>query len=129
MEWLVRLAETAIQTSPDYILIGTIYKGLKYVLAPFMPLYDAWIQEKAKDLQIQQETKRIQNNKLALLKFASDLAQNIKGDYPEAISNHCKNLLAIAQFTQKFINSEDEVSEGEIEIEWIERLYNEGQYI
>lgn len=129
MEWLIRLAETAIQTSPNYILIGTIYKGLKYVLAPFMPLYEVWIQEKAKDIQLKKETKRIQDNKLALLKFASELAQNVKGEYPEAVSNHCKNLLAIAQFTQKFINGEDEVSEGDVELEWIERFYNEAQYI
>lgn len=129
MEWLVRLAESAIQTSPNYILIGTIYKGLKYVLAPFMPLYEIWIQEKAKDLQIQKEAERIQNNKLALLQFASDLAQNVKGEYPEAVSNHCKNILAIAQFTQKFINGEDEISEEDIEVEWIERFYNDAQFV
>ncbi|MBR1933100.1 MAG: DUF2806 domain-containing protein [Prevotella sp.] len=129
MEWLIRLAESAIQASPNYALVWGLYKGLKTVLAPFKPLYNVWIQEKEKDLKLKEEAHRIQNNKLALLQFAADLAQNVKGDFPEAVSNHCKNILAIAQFTQKFLDDKEDYTKEDIETEWIERFYNEAQYV
>ena len=129
MEWLIRLTESAIQASPNYALVWGLYKGLKTVLAPFKPLYNVWIQEKEKDLKLKEEAHRIQNNKLALLQFAADLAQNVKGNFPEAVSNHCKNILAIAQFTQKFLDDKEDYSKEDIETEWIERFYNEAQYV
>lgn len=49
MDWLVALAQSAIQSGPHLALIVSVYKGLKHILAPFKPLYDAWMISQAKD--------------------------------------------------------------------------------
>ena len=104
MDWLVTLAESAIQNGPHLALVVSVYKGLKHVLAPFMPLFDAWVDEQKKDYAAKREQERLKDNKLELLKFAAELAKNVDGKYPESVSAHCQNLMKIAKFTTEFIN-------------------------
>ena len=85
MEWLVTLAQSAVQSGPSLALIISMYKGLKHILAPFKPLYDAWANEKVKDYVAKKEQERLKDNKLELLKFASELAKNENGEYPESV--------------------------------------------
>lgn len=82
MDWLVKLAQSAIQSGPDLALIFSVYKGLKHVLAPFKPFYEAWVNEQAKDYAAKKEQARLLDNKLELLKFAAELAKNENGNYP-----------------------------------------------
>ena len=42
MEWFVTLERLVIQNERNFTLIVSVYKGLKHVLAPYKPLYDAW---------------------------------------------------------------------------------------
>lgn len=129
MEWLVTLAESAIQNGPHLALIVSVYKGLKYVLAPFKPLYDAWVNEQVKDYAAKREQERLKDNKLELLKFAAELAKNVDGKYPESVSAHCRNLMQIAKFTTEFINDDEKPEEWKDDDEWVERYFQEAQFV
>lgn len=129
MEWLVTLAQSAIQNGPHLALIVSVYKGLKYVLAPFKPLYDAWVDEQKKDYAAKREQERLKDNKLELLKFAAELAKNVDGKYPESISAHCQNLMKIAKFTTEFINDDEKPEEWKDDDEWGERYFQEAQFV
>lgn len=129
MEWLVTLAESAIQSGPHLALIVSVYKGLKYVLAPFKPLYDAWVDEQKKDYAAKREQERLKDNKLELLKFAAELAKNADGKYPESVSAHCRNLMKIAKFTTEFINDDEKPEEWKDDDEWVERYFQEAQFV
>lgn len=129
MEWLVTLAESAIQNGPHLALIVSVYKGLKYVLAPFKPLYDAWVNEQVKDYAAKREQERLKDNKLELLKFAAELAKNVDGKYPESVSAHCRNLMQIAKFTTEFINDNEKPEEWKVDDEWVERYFQEAQFV
>ncbi len=129
MEWLVTLAQSAIQSGPDMALIVSMYKGLKYVLAPFKPLYDAWVNEQVKNYAAKQEKDRLNDNKLELLKFAAELAKNVDGKYPESVSAHCQNLMKIAKFTSEFINNEEQPEKWQDDDEWVERFFQEAQFV
>lgn len=129
MEWLVTLAQSAIQSGPNMVLMVSLYKGLKHVLAPFKPLFDIWVNEQAKDYAAQKEQERLKDNKLELLKFAAELAKNENGNYPESVSAHCRNLMKIAQFTTKFINDKETAEEWKDDDEWVERFFQEAQFV
>lgn len=129
MEWLVTLAQSAIQNGPHLSLIVSVYKGLKYVLAPFKPLYDAWVDEQKKDYAAKREQERLKDNKLELLKFAAELAKNADGKYPESVSAHCRNLMKIAKFTTEFINDDEKPEEWKDDDEWVERFFQEAQFV
>lgn len=129
MEWLVTLAQSAIQSGPHLALIVSVYKGLKHVLAPFMPLYDAWVDEQKKDYAAKREQDRLKNNKLELLKFAAELAKNEDGKYPESVSAHCQNLMKIAEFTTEFINDTESPEKWKDDDEWVERFFQEAQFV
>lgn len=129
MEWLVTLAQSAIQSGPHLALIVSVYKGLKHVLAPFKPFYDVWVNEQAKDYSAKREKDRLKNNKLELLKFAAELAKNDEGKYPESISAHCQNLMKIAEFTMEFINEGEKPEEWKDDDEWVERFFQEAQFV
>lgn len=129
MEWLVTLAQSAVQSGPHLALIVSVYKGLKYVLAPFKPLYDAWVNEQVKDYTSKREQERLTDNKLELLKFTAELAKNDEGKYPESISAHCRNLMKIAKFTTEFINDDDKPEEWKDDDEWVERFFQEAQFV
>lgn len=129
MEWLVTLAQSAIQSGPHLALIVSVYKGLKYVLAPFKPLYDAWVDEQKKDYAAKREQERLKDNKLELLKFAAELAKNADGKYPESVSAHCRNLMKIAKFTTEFINDDEKPEEWKDDDEWVERFFQEAQFV
>lgn len=129
MEWLVTLAQSAIQNGPHLALIVSVYKGLKHVLAPFKPLYDAWVDEQKKDYAAKKEQERLKDNKLELLKFAAELAKNVDGKYPESISAHCQNLMKIAKFTTEFINDDEKPEEWKDDDEWVERFFQEAQFV
>lgn len=129
MEWLVTLAESAIQSGPHMALIVSVYKGLKHVLAPFKPLYDAWVDEQKKDYAAKREQERLKDNKLELLKFAAELAQNGDSKYPESVSSHCRNLMKIAKFTTEFINDDEKPEEWKDDDEWVERYFQEAQFV
>jgi Protein of unknown function (DUF2806). len=129
MEWLVTLAQSAIQSGSNMALIVSVYKGLKYVLAPFKPLYDAWVYEQKKDYAAKKEQDRLKDNKLELLKFAAELAKNEDGKYPESVSAHCRNLMKIAKFTTEFINDEEKPEEWNDDDEWVERYFQEAQFV
>ena len=129
MEWLVTLAQSAIQSGPNMALIVSVYKGLKHILAPFKPLYDAWVDEKVKDYAAKREQERLKDNKLELLKFAAELAKNDEGKYPESISAHCRNLMKIAKFTTEFINDDEKPEEWKDDDEWVERFFQEAQFV
>lgn len=129
MDWLVTLAQSAIQNGPHLALIVSVYKGLKHVLAPFKPLYDAWVDEQKKDYAAKKEQERLKDNKLELLKFAADLAKNVDGKYPESISAHCQNLMKIAKFTTEFINDDEKPEEWKDDDEWVERYFQEAQFV
>ena len=129
MEWLVTLAESAIQNGPHLALIVSVYKGLKYVLAPFKPLYDAWVNEQVKDYAAKREQERLKDNKLELLKFAAELAKNVDGKYPESVSAHCRNLMQIAKFITEFINDDEKPEEWKDDDEWVERYFQEAQFV
>lgn len=129
MEWLVTLAQSAIQNGPHLALIVSTYKGLKHVLAPFKPLYDAWVDEQVKDYTTKKEQERLKNNKLELLKFAAELAKNEEGKYPESVSAHCRNLMKIAEFTTEFINDEEKLEGWKDDDEWVERYFQEAQFV
>ena len=129
MEWLVTLAQSAIQNGPHLALIVSVYKGLKYVLAPFKPLYDAWVDEQKKDYAAKREQERLKDNKLELLKFAAELAKNADGKYPESVSAHCRNLMKIAKFTTEFINDDEKPEEWKDDDEWVERYFQEAQFV
>ncbi len=85
MEWLVTLAESALQNGPHQALIVSVYKGQKHVQAPFKPLYDVWVSEQAKDYSAKNEQERLKDNKLGLLKSAAELAKNETGNYAESV--------------------------------------------
>jgi hypothetical protein len=129
MDWLVKLAQSAIQSGPDLALIFSVYKGLKHVLAPFKPFYEAWVNEQAKDYAAKKEQARLLDNKLELLKFAAELAKNENGNYPESVSAHCRNLMKIAQFTAEFINDDETPEEWKDDDEWVERFFQEAQFV
>lgn len=129
MDWLVTLAQSAIQSGPHLALIVSVYKGLKHVLAPFKPFYDVWVNEQAKDYSAKREKDRLKNNKLELLKFAAELAKNDEGKYPESISAHCQNLMKIAEFTMEFINEGEKPEEWKDDDEWVERFFQEAQFV
>ena len=129
MEWLVTLAESAIQNGPHLALIVSVYKGLKHVLAPFKPLYDAWVDEQKKDYAAKREQERLKDNKLELLKFAAELAKNVDGKFPESVSAHCQNLMKIAKFTTEFINDDEKPEEWKDDDEWVERFFQEAQFV
>lgn len=129
MEWLVTLAESAIQNGPHLALVVSVYKGLKHVLAPFMPLFDAWVDEQKKDYAAKREQERLKDNKLELLKFAAELAKNVDGKYPESVSAHCQNLMKIAKFTTEFINDDEKPEEWKDDDEWMERFFQEAQFV
>lgn len=129
MDWLVTLAESAIQSGPHLALIVSVYKGLKHVLAPFKPLYDAWVDEQKKDYAAKKEQERLKDNKLELLKFAAELAKNVDGKYPESVSAHCQNLMKIAKFTTEFINDDEKPEEWKDDDEWVERYFQEAQFV
>lgn len=129
MEWLATLAESAIQNGPHLALIVSVYKGLKHVLAPFKPLYDAWVDEQKKDYAAKKEQERLKDNKLELLKFAAELAKNVDGKYPESVSAHCQNLMKIAKFTTEFINDDEKPEEWKDDDEWVERFFQEAQFV
>lgn len=129
MEWLVTLAESAIQNGPHLALVVSVYKGLKHVLAPFMPLFDAWGDEQKKDYAAKREQERLKDNKLELLKFAAELAKNVDGKYPESVSAHCQNLMKIAKFTTEFINDDEKPEEWKDDDEWVERYFQEAQFV
>lgn len=129
MEWLVTLAESAIQNGPHLALVVSVYKGLKHVLAPFMPLFDAWVDEQKKDYAAKREQERLKDNKLELLKFAAELAKNVDGKYPESVSAHCQNLMKIAKFTTEFINDDEKTEEWKDDDEWVERFFQEAQFV
>ncbi len=129
MEWLTTLAQSAIQSGPNMALIVSVYKGLKYVLAPFKPLYDAWVSEQAKDYAAKRQQERLKDNKLELLKFAAEMAKNEEGKYPESISAHCQNLMKIAKFTTEFINDDEIPEEWKDDDEWVERYFQEAQFV
>ena len=129
MEWLVTLAESAIQNGPHLALVVSVYKGLKHVLAPFMPLFDAWVDEQKKDYAAKREQERLKDNKLELLKFAAELAKNVDGKYPESVSAHCQNLMKIAKFTTEFINDDEKPEEWKDDDEWVERYFQEAQFV
>ena len=129
MEWLVTLAESAIQSGPHLALIVSVYKGLKYGRAPFKPLYDAWVDEQKKDYAAKREQERLKDNKLELLKFAAELAKNADGKYPESVSAHCRNLMKIAKFTTEFINDDEKPEEWKDDDEWVERYFQEAQFV
>ena len=129
MEWLVTLAESAIQNGPHLALVVSVYKGLKHVLAPFMPLFDAWVDEQKKDYAAKREQERLKDNKLELLKFAAELAKNVDGKYPESVSAHCQNLMKIAKFTTEFINDDEKPEEWKDDDEWVERFFQEAQFV
>ena len=129
MDWLVTLAESAIQNGPHMALIVSVYKGLKHVLAPFKPLYDAWVDEQKKDYAAKREQERLKDNKLELLKFAAELAQNGDSKYPESVSSHCRNLMKIAKFTTEFINDDEKPEKWKDDDEWVERYFQEAQFV
>ena len=129
MDWLVTLAQSAIQNGPHLALIVSVYKGLKYILAPFKPLYDAWVDEQKKDYAAKREQERLKDNKLELLKFAAELAKNVDRKYPESISAHCQNLMKIAKFTTEFINDDEQPEKWEDDDEWVERFFQEAQFV
>ena len=129
MDWLVTLAQSAIQSGPHLALIVSVYKGLKHVLAPFKPFYDVWVNEQAKDYSAKREKDMLKNNKLELLKFAAELAKNDEGKYPESISAHCQNLMKIAEFTMEFINEGEKPEEWKDDDEWVERFFQEAQFV
>lgn len=129
MYWLVTLAQSAIQSGPHLALIVSVYKGLKYVLAPFKPLYDAWVDEQKKDYAAKREQERLKDNKLELLKFVAELAKNVDGKYPESVSAHCQNLMKIAKFTTEFINDDEKPEEWKDDDEWVERYFQEAQFV
>lgn len=129
MEWLVTLAQSAIQSGPHLALIVSVYKGLKHVLVPFKPLYDAWVDEQKKDYAAKKEQERLKDNKLELLKFAAELAKNVDGKYPESVSAHCQNLMKIAKFTTEFINDDEKPEEWKDDDEWVERFFQEAQFV
>lgn len=129
MDWLVTLAESAIQNGPHLALVVSVYKGLKHVLAPFMPLFDAWVDEQKKDYAAKREQERLKDNKLELLKFAAELAKNVDGKYPESVSAHCQNLMKIAKFTTEFINDDEKPEEWKDDDEWVERFFQEAQFV
>ncbi len=123
------LAESAIQSGPNMVLMVSVYKGLKHVLAPFKPLYDAWVGEQKKDYAAKKEQERLKDNKLELLKFAAELAKNVDGKYPESVSVHCQNLMKIAKFTTEFINDDEKPEEWKDDDEWVERFFQEAQFV
>lgn len=123
------LAESAIQSGPNMVLMVSVYKGLKHVLAPFKPLYDAWVDEQKKDYAAKKDQERLKDNKLELLKFAAELAKNVDGKYPESISAHCQNLMKIAKFTTEFINDDEKPEEWKDDDEWVERYFQEAQFV
>ena len=129
MDWLVTLGQSAIQSGPHLALIVSVYKGLKHVLAPFKPLYDAWVDEQKKDYAAKKEQDRLKDNKLELLKFAAELAKNVDGKYPESVSAHCQNLMKIAKFTTEFINDDEKPEEWKDDDEWVERFFQEAQFV
>ncbi len=129
MDWLMTLAESAIQSGPNMVLMVSVYKGLKHVLAPFKPLYDAWVDEQKKDYAAKKDQERLKDNKLELLKFAAELAKNVDGKYPESISAHCQNLMKIAKFTTEFINDDEKPEEWKDDDEWVERYFQEAQFV
>ena len=129
MDWLVTLGQSAIQSGPHLALIVSVYKGLKHVLAPFKPLYDAWVDEQKKDYAAKKEQERLKDNKLELLKFAAELAKNADGKYPESVSAHCRNLMKIAKFTTEFINDDEKPEEWKDDDEWVERYFQEAQFV
>lgn len=129
MDWLVTLGQSAIQSGPHLALIVSVYKGLKHVLAPFKPLYDAWVDEQKKDYAAKKEQERLKDNKLELLKFAAELAKNVDGKYPESVSAHCQNLMKIAKFTTEFINDDEKPEEWKDDDEWVERFFQEAQFV
>lgn len=129
MEWLETLAESAMQNGTHLALIVSVYKGLKHVLAPFKPLYDAWVDEQKKDYAAKKEQDRIKGNKLELLKFAAELAKNEDGKFPESVSTHCLNLMKIAKFTTEFINDDEKPEEWKDDDEWVERYFQEAQFV
>lgn len=129
MDWLVTLGQSAIQSGPHLALIVSVYKGLKHVLAPFKPLYDAWVDEQKKDYAAKKEQERLKDNKLELLKFAAELAKNVDGKYPESVSAHCQNLMKIAKFTTEFINDDENPEEWKDDDEWVERFSQEAQFV
>ena len=129
MDWLVTLAQSAIQSGPHLALIVSVYKGLKHVLAPFKPLYDAWVDEQKKDYAAKREQERLKDNKLEMLKFAAELAKNEDGKYPESVSAHCRNLMKIAEFTTEFINDDEKPEEWKDDDEWVERYFQEAQFV
>ena len=129
MEWLVILAQSAIQSGPNMALIVSVYKGLKHVLAPFKPLFDVWVNEHVKDYVAQREQERLKDSRLELLKFAVELAKNEDGKYSESVSAHCRNLMKIAQFTTEFINDDEQPEEWTVDDEWVERFFQEAQFV
>ena len=129
MDWLVTLAESAIQNGPHLALVVSVYKGLKHVLAPFMPLFDAWVDEQKKDYAAKREQERLKDNKLELLKFAAELAKNVDGKYPESVSAHCQNLMKIAKFTTELINDDEKPEERNDDDAWVERFFQEAQFV
>lgn len=129
MDWLMTLAESAIQSGPNMVLMVSVYKGLKHVLAPFKPLYDAWVDEQKKDYAAKKDQGRLKDNKLELLKFAAELAKNVDGKYPESISAHCQNLMKISKFTTEFINDDEKPEEWKDDDEWVERYFQEAQFV
>ena len=129
MDWLVTLGQSAIQSGPHLALIVSVYKGLKYVLAPFKPLYDAWVDEQKKEYAAKKEQERLKDNKLELLKFAAELAKNADGKYHESVSAHCRNLMKIAKFTTEFINDDEKSEEWKDDDEWVERFFQEAQFV
>ena len=129
MEWLVTLAQSAIQSGPHLALVVSVYKGLKHVLSPFKPLYDAWVNEQMKDYAAKRELERLKDNKLELLKFAAELAKNKDGKFIDSVSAHCQNLMKIAKFTTEFINDDEKLEEWKDDDEWVERYFQEAQFV
>lgn len=129
MDWLVTLAKSAIQNGSNLALIVSLYKGLKHILAPFKLQYDTWANEHVKDYVAKKEQERLKDNKLELLKFAAELAKNADGKYPESVSVHCQNIIKIAKFTTEFISNEEQPEEWKDDDEWIERYFQEAQFV
>lgn len=129
MDWLVTLAQSAIKNGSNLALIVSLYKGLKHILAPFKLQYDTWANEHVKDYVAKKEQERLKDNKLELLKFAAELAKNADGKYPESVSMHCQNIIKIAKFTTEFISNEEQPEEWKDDDEWIERYFQEAQFV
>ncbi len=129
MEWLLQIANNIALQGPNAVLSVAIYKGLRYFLDPFKPLFNAWLEEQLQDYKANKEKQRLLNNKLEMLKFAVDLAKNEKGSFPETISTHCNNLLQIARFTSEYLSDNDVLNEDLNDDEWVERFFQEAQFV